>query len=88
MPQNHTVERVALSLPAGLLRRVEALRRETGLTRSGLIREALEEYLRSARRERRVAAYREGYARTPETRAEIAAARASAARLLASEPWK
>ncbi|MBI2923567.1 MAG: ribbon-helix-helix protein, CopG family [Planctomycetes bacterium] len=88
MPQNHTVERVALSLPAALLRRVEALRRITGLTRSGLIREALEGYLRAARRRRRVATYLEGYARRPETRAEIAAARASAARLLASEPWE
>jgi len=60
----------------------------TGDTRSGLIRKALEEYLRAVRRTRRVAAYREGYLSRPETRAEIAAARASAARLLASEPWE
>ena len=84
MPQNHTVERVALSLPAGLLRRIETLRRESGLTRSGLIREALEAFLRAGRRERRVAAYREGRAPRDARKSR----RRGRPRRLGVRPWK
>lgn len=67
--------------------RLEALRRATGDSRSGLIRRAIEEMFENLRIAEKTRRYVEGYRRFPETRAEIQAA-ASAAKRLASESWE
>jgi Arc/MetJ-type ribon-helix-helix transcriptional regulator len=42
MPNPKSVEKIAVSLPAALLRDIERLRRETGETRSAFIRRSIE----------------------------------------------
>jgi metal-responsive CopG/Arc/MetJ family transcriptional regulator len=81
-------ERIAISLPRELLKSVERLRRETGETRSALVQRALREVVAQKKRAEQVHRYVEGYAASPETAEEIAAAEAAATHLLAEEPWE
>jgi metal-responsive CopG/Arc/MetJ family transcriptional regulator len=81
-------ERIAISLPRDLLKSIERLRRETGETRSALVQRALREVIAQKKRAEDLRRYMEGYAAAPETPDEIAAAEASAAQLLAEEPWE
>jgi metal-responsive CopG/Arc/MetJ family transcriptional regulator len=85
------VAKIAVSLPADLLEQVEEYRIATGETRSHVIREAVAQYLRAAKREEEERAYAEAYRRMPETAEEIEeimAFQAAALPLLALEfPW-
>jgi metal-responsive CopG/Arc/MetJ family transcriptional regulator len=81
-------EKIAISLPASFLRRIEELRRQTGETRSAMVRRLIEERLRQQERGARVREYEDGYRKQPETAGEIAAAEAAASALLAEEPWE
>ncbi len=81
-------DRIAISLPKQVLDAVERVRHQTGETRSGLIQRAIRQMLEGAAKSTRVRQYVEGYARDPEGAAEVRAAEASAARLLAQEPWE
>jgi len=58
--------RVSISLSRELIERLERLRKARRWTRSRAIELALEQWLRSSRRDRRVRAYVEGYLRMPE----------------------
>jgi hypothetical protein len=82
------VEKIAISLPRDLLLAIEKARKEKGLSRSAMIRLALEESLARQRRAELVERYVESYRRRPESKAEIEAARSAAAELLAEEPWE
>ena len=81
-------ERIAISLPRELLKSIERVRRETGETRSALVQRALREVVAQKKRAEDLRRYVEGYAAAPETPDEIATAEASAAQLLAEEPWE
>jgi hypothetical protein len=80
------VQKTALSLPRDVYDRLEALRRVTGDTRSGIIRRAIEELFSNLRRAERSRRYVEGYKRFPETAGELRDA-AAAAKRLSQEPW-
>jgi len=75
--------KITISLPADLLRRIEAERARSGETVSGFIRRAVKEAFEKRARDEKVARYVEGYRRRPETRAEVKAAEAAAAKFLA-----
>jgi metal-responsive CopG/Arc/MetJ family transcriptional regulator len=83
MPQT---EKVAISLPTNLLRKIEQSRKKTGETRSAFIRRYLENSFRKTEREKKIRAYIEGYEKNPETADEIAEAEATA-EILSKEPW-
>jgi len=83
MPQT---EKIAISLPRDLMRKLEQARKKTGETRSAFIRRAIERSFRESQREERIRAYLEGYQNQPETTQEVAEAEA-AARVIATEPW-
>ena len=80
-------EKIAISLPGELIRRVERIRKSTGETRSAFIRRAIELALEEREQRALIARYQEGYKKHPETAAEIAAAEAAAVELLSGEPW-
>jgi len=80
--------KIAVSLPGGLLREVEAERARTGESRSAVVQRALGLLLSEKDRRRRLRAYVDGYRACPESEDEVAAAAAAATRLLAVEPWR
>jgi metal-responsive CopG/Arc/MetJ family transcriptional regulator len=80
-------EKIAISLPANLLKAVEAECRKTKETRSGFFRQAVEEHLKRQRDQADIRRYIEGYRRMPETAEEIAMAEATAWEILSAEPW-
>jgi hypothetical protein len=63
---NHTAK-IAVSLPAATLRSVETARRKLGRSRSSVVAEALEAWLKAHAVDDRDRVYLEGYARSPET---------------------
>jgi len=79
--------KVAVSLDAKLLERAERMRERTGESRSALVSRALRALTGDEAHARRVREYVRAYRDTPETPAEVAAARASARRSLAALPW-
>lgn len=80
-------EKVAISLTKSLRRQIEELRRETGESRSGFIRRAVQRLLDDRARAERISQYIEGYRSQPETDEEVEAAQLAATELLAGEPW-
>jgi metal-responsive CopG/Arc/MetJ family transcriptional regulator len=81
-------EKIAISLPGELIRKVERIRKATGETRSAFIRRAIELALDELEQRALIARYQEGYEKHPETAAEIAAAEAAAVELLSGKPWE
>ncbi len=79
--------KIAVSLPAALYRSVEAARKKFRRGRSTVVQEALAEWLRIERDAEMMRQYEAGYLRQPETREEIAAARASAISVLSAQEW-
>jgi metal-responsive CopG/Arc/MetJ family transcriptional regulator len=79
--------KIAVSLPAPLYLNVEAVRKKFRRSRSTVVQDALAEWLRIERDAEMVRKYEAGYRRHPETRAEIAAARASAISVLSAQQW-
>jgi metal-responsive CopG/Arc/MetJ family transcriptional regulator len=79
--------KIAVSLPAPLYLNVEAARKKFRRSRSTVVQDALAEWLRVERDAEMVRKYEAGYRRQPETRAEIAAARASAISVLSAQEW-
>lgn len=88
MPKTSAVGKVAISLPAALLRDVERLRRETGESRSAVIRRSIELLLGRDEEAGMVREYVAGYLAHPEGKSEIDAAMATASEVLAEEPWE
>jgi metal-responsive CopG/Arc/MetJ family transcriptional regulator len=80
-------KKVAFSLEASLLSRVERLRRATGESRSALISRALRSLSATDEHEQRVSRYIAAYREKPESPSEIEAARMAAKSVLAQLPW-
>ena len=79
--------KVAVSIPSGLYRAVERVRKASGKSRSAVIQDALRHWLDSQTHAALVREYEAGYRRKPEGRREIKAAEAAAVRLLSTEDW-
>jgi metal-responsive CopG/Arc/MetJ family transcriptional regulator len=80
--------KIAISLDAELLSSIERLREQTGESRSAVVSRALRTLTREQELARRVREYVKAYGDVPETAADVAAARASAKRVLAPLPWE
>lgn len=80
--------KIACSLDARLLAQVERLRASTGESRSAVIGRALQALTEHQQQQARVARYVDAYREQPESEAEVAAARATARRHLATLPWR
>jgi metal-responsive CopG/Arc/MetJ family transcriptional regulator len=70
--------KIAISLPATTLRELEEIRRSSGKSRSALIREALEHWLRARETSPEDQRYIQGYLRHPERTEQTAAVAAAA----------
>ena len=79
--------KVAVSIPYGLYRAIERVRKVSGRSRSAIIQDALRHWLNSQAHATLVREYEAGYRREPEGRHEIKAAEAAAVRLLSTEDW-
>ena len=79
--------KIACSIDAGLLARVESIRLVTGETRSAVIGRALIKLTSDEAHAERVRRYRAAYLEQPEAPGEIATARRQARRVLAHLPW-
>ena len=79
--------KIAVSLDAELLQRIERVRAESGESRSAIVSRALRRLTREEEHAQRVREYVQAYRDKPEKAAEIRAARASAKRALAALPW-
>ena len=81
-------EKIAISLSREVLSGIEKLRKETGESRSAIVRRGIQKLLQEKESAARIQSYLEGYRRQPETGAEIEAATLAATELLAREPWE
>lgn len=79
--------KVAVSIPADLYRAVERVRKRRRKSRSAVVQDALRNWLRLEAEAALVREYEEGYRRKPESRPEVKAADAAAARVLAATEW-
>lgn len=80
--------KIACSIDAALLERVESIRARTGESRSALISRALLALTSESARARAVVRYVQAYREHPETLEEVRAARASARRALSRLDWE
>ncbi|MBI5415960.1 MAG: hypothetical protein HZA29_04010 [Candidatus Omnitrophica bacterium] len=65
--------KIAISLPAEDLRKLEIVRKKSGLQRSAIIDQAIRFWLRHLEENEKVRQYEQGYARKPEAIDEIKA---------------
>ena len=79
--------KIAISLPKELLNVVEKERRETGESRSQLLRRAIELLIREKRERELSQRYIRSYKKMPEEKAETTAALHTASAILSREPW-
>lgn len=79
--------KIACSINAELLARVEELRAKTGETRSSVIGRALVKLTSSEAHQAAVRRYAEVYRAHPETQSELEFARKGARKALGSLPW-
>ena len=82
------VSKVTVSLPTDLLVLAQRLQNERGATRSALVREALERFIREEQERAAVERYVRGYLDHPETGDEMEVWDQLGAEALASEPWE
>jgi len=88
MAASDAAAKIAVSIPADLLREVERARRTTGRSRSAIVQEALRQWLHQRGARDLVRDYEAGYRRAPEQASEIAEAGAIASTLLQDdEDW-
>jgi len=81
--------KVAVSIPIPMFRSLERARRRLGKSRSAIVTEALEKWLRAGALGESDRKYVEGYLRRPETAEEVAVSEALAVDAMATwEPWK
>jgi metal-responsive CopG/Arc/MetJ family transcriptional regulator len=81
------VAKVACSIDAELLARVESIRKRTGESRSAFISRALRILTTESARAQAVSRYVEAYKAQPETAEDVQAARRIARRTLANLDW-
>lgn len=79
--------KVAISLPAHILKEVEERRLAAGESRSEFFRRAAEKLLQQDREASAVEAYVEGYLASPESTDELAEIHRAGAAVLAEETW-
>lgn len=84
MPEKY--EKIAISLPAHMLRSLQELSKSSGESRSSIIQRVLDSEIKN--QDSKIRDYVEGYKKFPELEPEIQVAEASAAQLLAGEPWE
>jgi metal-responsive CopG/Arc/MetJ family transcriptional regulator len=77
--------KIAVTVPADLFRAVEVARKRQAQTRSGVVQEALRQWLRHQAHVALIREYETGYRRKPETKREIDAAMTTAIGLLQDE---
>jgi metal-responsive CopG/Arc/MetJ family transcriptional regulator len=80
--------KIAISLPADLVRKIEKTRKKTGESRSALIRRSLEYTLMREIIDVRALQYIEGYLRHPETTDEKNLTRSLSKKAFEEEPWE
>jgi RNase adaptor protein for sRNA GlmZ degradation len=80
--------KIACSIDAELLQRVETIRARTGESRSALISRAILALTAESARTRAVKQYVEAYRNHPEGPADLASARKSARRALSRVDWE
>lgn len=76
-----------VQLNEALLRRLDERAAKEGRSRSALIREAIEAYMKDEARDEITRQIIEGYERIPTTEEELAWAEASAREMVEEEPW-
>ena len=81
------IAKVAISLPADVLKTVEEKRGESGESRSQFFRRAVEVLLKQQIEQEKSERYVRAYSENPESKKEIEAARRAASAILATEPW-
>jgi len=79
--------KVAITIPEGEFREVEAIRKRLKITRSGVILRALEHWLAAQREAQLDRKYQAAYRRRPELKNEISTQQALAMPALMSEDW-
>jgi metal-responsive CopG/Arc/MetJ family transcriptional regulator len=83
-----SVVKVAITVPADLFREVEGVRKQRAQSRSGMVQEALRQWLRTQKQAFLVREYEAGYRRRPESQREIDDALATSIGLLHDdEQW-
>lgn len=82
-----TVDKVTISVDRELLRRVEALRKNTGESRSALVSRALSRLIEEQEQRDRIAEYIKTYQEHPEEQVDVDRARSLAKASLANLPW-
>ena len=80
--------KIAISLPAEDLRRIEKIRKESGIKRSVLIDAAIRFWLDDREKGKMIERYEEGYRRHPESVDDIKAMEQLSADAFAEEGWK
>lgn len=82
----HSVK-LAISISDEDFSAIEAIRKKEGLTRSGVITEAIRLLRKKEEKERLIRLYEEGYRKHPENVAEIKAGEKAALDVLSKEDW-
>jgi metal-responsive CopG/Arc/MetJ family transcriptional regulator len=82
------VAKVACSIDARLLARVESVREKTGESRSAFISRAIRALMAESARAQALARYVQAYAQHPESSKDVQAARRSARRALSRLAWE
>jgi metal-responsive CopG/Arc/MetJ family transcriptional regulator len=78
---------VSVNIARDLYQRVERVRRRKGQSRGAMIEDALCHWLAQQEEAKLIREYKAGYRRRPESRREVAAAKAAAVQLLATMEW-
>jgi len=81
------ISKISISIPEETLDAVEQERKESGESRSQIIRRSIEAMLREKKELALSECYIRSYREMPETKEEINAAHRSACNILAEEPW-
>jgi len=76
-----------VQLTDALVRRLDQVASREGVSRSQIVRDAVDAYLADHETQARVDRFVTGYTRQPETEAELETAQANARALVQEEPW-
>lgn len=80
--------KIAISLPAEDLRKIEVIRKKSGLQRSAIIDQAIRFWLRHLEEDEKIKRYEAGYAQKPESIEEIEALEQLSADAFKEEGWQ
>ncbi|MFH1513926.1 MAG: ribbon-helix-helix domain-containing protein [bacterium] len=81
-------KKIAISLPAELVKKVEKIRKQTGESRSAVIRRSIEYAMERQAMDALVVQYLEGYLKYPETGEEKNIVKATYVKSLDEGPWE